>query len=717
MSASVAPAGTGAAVPPAGWRGWAATGGRTWIFVGQTSLAALLALWVAFRLGLGSPRTAMLTVFIVAQPQTGLVLAKSFFRIAGTLAGCAFTLALVGVLAQQREPFFVVLSVWVGLCTAGAAHFRNFRAYGFVLAGYTACLIGFPAAFHPEAVFDIAVARVSEVLLGILCAGVIADVVLPQRLGPALLANVRTRYKDYARFVARALRGELDEWTIEQSHSRFAADIAGFEALRDATYFETPDARVRNNRLRLYNADFMAATTTVHTLHQLVLRLGRRASHPALDRFVPLARALADRLAPTHGAPPESALEAVPVAERLSDFRARLPHLVRDARRALEPGADAAELIDYDSAAELLQRATGELERFTRSYVALADPGTSDTRRAPRYVPHADLYTTVTSGARAVVALLAVSAFWIETAWPNGAAAATTACVCCCLFAAAPTPARAVRTMSVGFAWGLLAAFACAFLVLPRLDGFPMLATGLLPFMTVGARLAANPRTTLIGAGYSILFAGALGIENLARFDPIGLLNDGFAQIAGALVSGAAFSLLVPADGRRLARGFRQRLRLARSGRLSGLRHRFENGTRDLLNQLLAMPGQVGAERSRVLGHALTVLEAGRTVIELRDAAAALDDASRQQVISCVQSVAALFATPDELHRAAALEEVRRATERIEVAVAAAPGDGPRAPALRSCRAALHALRVLLLDEDAYAGLSLNDERLATGES
>ena len=51
--------------------------------------------------------------------------------------------------------------------------------YGFLLAGYTTCLIGFPAAQHPEAVYEIALSRVSAVLIGIFCAGVVSDLILP----------------------------------------------------------------------------------------------------------------------------------------------------------------------------------------------------------------------------------------------------------------------------------------------------------------------------------------------------------------------------------------------------------------------------------------------------------------------------------------------------------------------------------------------------------
>ena len=105
------------------------------------------------KLDLPQPRTAMTTVFIVMQPQSGMVFAKSFYRICGTLVGLVVMLALLGLFAQQPELFIVSTAIWVGICTAGAARNRNFRSYGFVLAGYTAALIGIPASQHPDGAF------------------------------------------------------------------------------------------------------------------------------------------------------------------------------------------------------------------------------------------------------------------------------------------------------------------------------------------------------------------------------------------------------------------------------------------------------------------------------------------------------------------------------------------------------------------------------------
>src|SRR5258708_35163187 len=88
-----------------------------WIFAAKTTASGLLALLVAFTFNLDQPKWALVTVFIVAQPQSGLVLAKSFYRIIGTVVGAAGALGLVSLFAQERVLFLGALAIWIGLCT------------------------------------------------------------------------------------------------------------------------------------------------------------------------------------------------------------------------------------------------------------------------------------------------------------------------------------------------------------------------------------------------------------------------------------------------------------------------------------------------------------------------------------------------------------------------------------------------------------------------
>ena len=108
---------------------WRTTEGERWIYVGKTLIAAFCALWLAYRLGLDSPSTAMTTTIILALPSSGMVLEKSFYRLCGTLLGCTAALALIGLFPQQPVLLFAGLALWVGLCTSGSALHRNAQSY------------------------------------------------------------------------------------------------------------------------------------------------------------------------------------------------------------------------------------------------------------------------------------------------------------------------------------------------------------------------------------------------------------------------------------------------------------------------------------------------------------------------------------------------------------------------------------------------------------
>src|SRR6267154_1221710 len=181
--------------------------GSRWIpsiFAAKTTASGLLALLVAFTFNLDQPKWAMLTVFIVAQPQSGLVLAKSFYRILGTLA------------------------IGIGLCTFASKQARNFAAYGFVLSGYTAAIVGIPGALDPGNAFFTAVARVTEISLGIMTTAAISHLVLPVSLADSLRRAVATGRAELADY-ATALLGGRDTTSL---WTKLLGQVIAIENLR-----------------------------------------------------------------------------------------------------------------------------------------------------------------------------------------------------------------------------------------------------------------------------------------------------------------------------------------------------------------------------------------------------------------------------------------------------------------------------------------------------
>jgi uncharacterized membrane protein YccC len=71
-----------------------------------------------------------------------------------------------------------------------------------MLGGYTAAFVGFPAVGDPGAIFDTAVARAEEITLGILCASLVASIVLPQSVAPVIAARLEQWFRDARAFSA-----------------------------------------------------------------------------------------------------------------------------------------------------------------------------------------------------------------------------------------------------------------------------------------------------------------------------------------------------------------------------------------------------------------------------------------------------------------------------------------------------------------------------------
>ncbi len=138
---------------PIHWKPFLAPSTLALKFAIKTLLAGGLALWCAFRFDLEQPQWALMTVLIVSQPLSGMVVAKGLFRLLGTLVGTAMSVLMIALFAQAPWLFLLAISLWLGLCTAASTSLRNHVSYAFVLSGYTVAIIGLPAVDQPLLVF------------------------------------------------------------------------------------------------------------------------------------------------------------------------------------------------------------------------------------------------------------------------------------------------------------------------------------------------------------------------------------------------------------------------------------------------------------------------------------------------------------------------------------------------------------------------------------
>jgi uncharacterized membrane protein YccC len=687
---------------------WARHDGLVWIYLFKAIAAALLALGIAMKLDLPQPRTAMTTVFIVMQPQSGMVFAKSFYRICGTLVGLVVMLALIGLFAQQRELFLGATALWVGICTAGASRYRNFRSYGFVLAGYTAALIGIPAAQHPDGAFMSALTRVSEISLAVVCSGIVSAVVFPQYTGKQLYSTARRHFASFVEYVSAALAGRLEPARIEATHARFVADVVGFEAQRSSAIFESPDARMKAGRFARLNGEFMTASTRFHALHQLMNRLRSEHASASVGALEPYFREIAPLFA-KDGEPALTADDAAHVCAQLQRWRAALPKRIRATRAALvEDGVT--DLIDFDTASELLYRFIHEMDEFTATYASLALDTHARERSVARYVPKTNWLAAGVAGVRAALVMGLLGAFWIASAWPSGSTAVEVAAATCALASAAPFPSRMASQMAGGTLLASIVGLVLTFYVYPLIDGFAMLGLVLTPVLALGVFLTTRPRYAGYGMGYCIFLSFLAGPDNVIQYNPTAFINDALALVLSMTVSAIAFAVFLPPSTKWMRNLFLGELRRqvvhACHARLRGLRNHFESGARDLMFQIHASAGADDALKRDTLRWLFAVLEVGNAAIDLRHELAALPahprnaprTVWREAARAMLGAVSALFARPGARRHARALAATDAAIAASQQTLASFEPTREERHQMQRILSHLHFIRTALID-------------------
>lgn len=233
-------------------------------FAIKTVLGGGLALWLALRWGLEQPAWALMTAFIVAQPLSGMVVHKGLARLMGTLVGTLMSVVFMGLFAQTPWLFLLALALWLGLCTACSTLLRSAWSYSFVLAGYTVAIIALPALTHPLTVFDQAVARCTEISLGIVCATVCSALLWPMRVERQLADQARTAWQSGLQAARATLAGDAQ---ARQGLLEILGRIVAVDAQREHAWFEGGQGRQRLESKtvdaaagRPFGASAMAAT-------------------------------------------------------------------------------------------------------------------------------------------------------------------------------------------------------------------------------------------------------------------------------------------------------------------------------------------------------------------------------------------------------------------------------------------------------------------------
>lgn len=605
----------------------------TLLFSVNSFAAAMLALYIGFALGLPRPYWAMTTAYIVSQPLAGAVRSKAVYRLLGTLLGAAAAVAMVPNLVNAPVLLCLAMALWVGGCLTVSLLDRTPRSYILMLAGYTAAIIGFPAVNQPGGIFEIAVSRVIEIGLGILCATLIHSLVFPRPVGTVLRQRLA------------AWLGEADRWALDVLKGR-----DGEALVRDRQHLAAAASEIHLLAVHLpFDTSRLRETTGAV-----------RAFHDRMLLLIPLLSGLADRMEALKDVTDPVVREALDaVAAWIEAGAPREPGLALVER--LQGLAGARRDADWsglliESLLVRLAEAVQALGEAHALMVRLCDPDAplspaleTAAATAGRRKLHADLPLALLSGGAAVIAILLSCAAWIGLGWGDGAAAPVMGAVFCCFFAAMDDPVPAIKNFGLFSLLSLPLAALYMFAILPAIDGFPLLLAVMAPPLVFLGLYIPNPKT--MGAALAVImgFANAMALQESFSADFAGFLNGNLGQFVGLLaaimVTAGLRSMGADASARRLlGRTWTGLARLARA-KTAPEPTAFAGVLVDRLGLLTPKLAETGSRGDLVGVDALRDLRVGMNLVAVQAARPDLDRASLDAALDGVgQRFAALAA-------------------------------------------------------------------------
>lgn len=579
---------------------------RDWFYGVRTFAASMIALYIALLMEMPRPYWAMATVYIVSSPFVGPTSSKAVYRALGTLLGAAAAVFFVPLFVQTPFLLVLVIALWTGILLFLSLHLRTANSYVLMLAGYTMPMIALPIVDNPLNVFEIAVSRTEEIMLGIVCAAVVGSMFWPRRLTPVFVDSAAKWFADAANYSKHFLSRDVEPSKASALRSSMVA--------------------------------------TFNTLELMIGQLPHEGAHPQTVRntkelrgrmihLLPVVDALDDALYALERRTPELVEKVTPLLDHtrvwLENTRDGAPveqwKALRHELELLQPSAAALDDRSQLLLSNVLYR-LGEwidLWQDCRSLQQAIATGDKDVWRAVyrhwrlgRLTPFLDRGLMLYSAFSTVTAIVVACVLWILLGWTDGASAVILAAVACSFFAAMDDPAPQIYRFFFWTSLSVVFASLYLFVILPNLHDFPMLVLAFaVPFICVGT-LTVQPRfylgtlLTIVNTASFISIQGAYDADfmvfmNANLAGPIGLLF-AFIWTLVARPFGAELA------AKRLTRfSWRDIVRLTKPATLAEHRHMGAQMLDRLMQHLprLAMTGQDTGIALRELRVALNLLD------------------------------------------------------------------------------------------------------------
>ena len=465
----------------------------------------MLAFSIALLLDMPRPYWAMASVYITSNLLTGATHSKAVYRILGTLAGAAGTIVLVPNLVDAPELFSLAIALWVGICLYLSLIDGTPRGYAFMLAGYTVAFLAFPVVSTPQATFDIVVARVQEITLGIICASVVAMLVLPRSVASVFAAQADAWLAGARRLGVDVLTDRGSNQERDNERLRLAAAASEIDELGRHLDYEAASANIVRS-LQVLRQHMLSLLPLLGSIEDRKLAL-----NPHEEASVRIA-GISTRTARWLEAGGHDEREADALRAALDEVRPAL-----DANAGWTDITVAGLVVRLRNLVDVMQdcRLLCEAIAGNRNPDSIRLAFTPDAPTAA--VMHRDHGPALLTAASVALSVLACSGFAIATGWVDGVSAPLFAAVLGSLLAGVDDPLPTFRNL-----YGLLLVVIAVsgiylFAVLPRVTTLEVLIAALMPTFVLFGWMAARPATARVGSMLAILTSVQLALEFVLR--------------------------------------------------------------------------------------------------------------------------------------------------------------------------------------------------------
>ncbi len=593
------------------------------IYMFKTSIAAILALWISMKLNLPDPRTAVFSTFIVMQPQSGMVFSKSYYRVLGTIAGIWISLSITGMFSQAPSWYIIAFALWIGLTTAAGYKFRNFQTYGFVLAGYTLCIVALPVIESPLDAFDVGVSRFSEVMVGIMTATIVSDIVFPRRLLDSLILGEQERFRDIITTLSKQESIFDFGKGSDISSGRFASGAVGLDAVRINSTYESGADRKERQHYQQLNQEYMNLSTTYYSLKSVIHSMYAHQCHDSIKylekAYDPISKLL------------QHFSSFIATSDTLKTLEKQLIQekniLTENLESFIEKSInkDRKELI---SATNLILRMVSELHIYCVTYESLlrhrmSGKTSQELSRSIRFATHTDNILVGLAAVRGSGVLLITIAFWIWTAWPFATLTITMAVVIGLLLGTLPSPIDGVKNFFKGSVLALLLVAVYDFYIIPSYTSdFMTLSLALSPVFAFIGWTTMKPKLGIFAFGFVFMFMTQCALDPYYKIEPTKFLESSLASLIGIAFGGLAYLLInfwsCTMTQKRVSKVLRRQIVRLCEGPLNIERSALESTGRDLVQQF-STQGRLNTKSSQIVFEwLLSTLELGRSILTIR---------------------------------------------------------------------------------------------------